>query len=96
MPKPSQLVAFMAEWECTGHGTRACDATATDFMIDKVGTLKSPWNISAGQVFTSYIIEKVGYRNVEETQKAVEKAFYTRLKSLKSLCSKDRLSLTEQ
>ena len=82
-PEPSQLAAFMAEWKCTGHGARACNATVAEFMIDIAGTPKSPWNISAGRVFTSYIIEKMGYNDVEGTQNAIEKSFYTRLKSIR-------------
>ena len=65
-------------------------------MVDVAGTPKSPWNTSAGRVFTSYIIEKMGYLDVEETRRAVEKAFYTRLKSLKSCRSKDGLSQAER
>jgi hypothetical protein len=96
MPEPSQLVMFTAEWKHTGHGMKACNATTSDFMIDIASTPKSPWNISAGQVFTSYIIEKMGYDNVEEIQKAIEKAFYTRFKSLKSHHNKDGLSQAER
>jgi hypothetical protein len=95
-PEPSQLVAFTAEWNRTGHGAKACNATTTDFMIDIAGTPKSPWNISAGRVFTGYIIEKMGYDDVEETRKAIEKAFYTRFKSLKLLHNKDGLSQAER
>jgi hypothetical protein len=47
-PEPSQLDTFTAEWKRTGYGAKACNATLTDFMIDIVGTPKSPWNISAG------------------------------------------------
>ena len=65
-------------------------------MIDIAGTPKSPWNISAGRVFTSYIIEKMGYNDVEGTRNAIEKSFYTRLKSLKLCHRKDRLSQAER
>ena len=95
-PEPSQLDAFTAEWKCTGYGVKACNATLTDFMIDIVGTPKSPWNISAGRVFTNHIIEKMGYNDVEETWKAIEKAFYTRFKTLKSRHGKDGLSQAER
>src|SRR5882757_4227582 len=95
-PEPSQLVAFTAEWERTGHGAKACRATAGDFMIDIAGTPKSPWNISAARVFTSHIIEKMGYDDVEETRKAIEKAFYTRFKSLKSSHNKDGFSQADR
>jgi hypothetical protein len=47
-PSPSQISAFASEWECTGHGAKACDATMADFMIDVAGKLKSLWNVSAG------------------------------------------------
>src|ERR1700754_3674533 len=95
-PEPSQLAAFTAEWKRTGHGVKACSATATDFMIDIAGTPKSPWNTSAARVFTSYIIEKMIYDDIEETRKAIEKAFYTRFKSLKSSHNKDRFSQAER
>ena len=95
-PEPSQLDAFTAEWKRTGYGAKACNATLTDFMIDIAGTPKSPWNISAGRVFTNHIIEKMGYDDVEETRKAIEKAFYTRFKTLKSRHGKGGLSQAER
>jgi hypothetical protein len=36
-------------------------------MVDVVGTPKSPWNVSAGQVFTSYLVKKMGYNDIEAT-----------------------------
>lgn len=95
-PEPSQLVAFTTEWERSGHGAKACNATTTGFMIDITGTPKSPWNTSAGRVFTSYVIEKMGYDDEEDMRKAIEKAFYTRFKSLKLLHNKDGLSKVEK
>jgi hypothetical protein len=95
-PEPSQLVAFTAEWKRTGQGAKACNATTSNFMIDIVGTPKSPWNTSAGRVFTNYIIEKMGYDDVEETRKAIERAFCSRFKSLKSRHNKDGLSQAER
>jgi hypothetical protein len=82
-PDPSQLVAFAAEWERTDHGAAACNATTTDFMVDVAGTPRSPWNASASRVFANYLVEKMGYDDTEETRKAIEKAFSTRIKSLK-------------
>jgi hypothetical protein len=96
VPEPSQIVAFTAEWKRTSQGVNACSATAADFMVDVAGTPKSPWNVSAGRVFTGYIIEKMGYDDVEETRKAIEKAFYTRFKSLKLLYNKGGLSQAEK
>ena len=96
MPEPSQLAAFTAEWKRTGHGAKACNATTADFKIDIAGTPKSPWNVSAGRVFTSYFIEKMGYDDVEETRNAVEKAFCTRFKSLKLCHKKDGLSQAQR
>jgi hypothetical protein len=95
-PEPSQFAAFTAEWKRTGQGTKACNATTANFMIDIAGTPKSPWNISAGRVFTNHIIEKMGYDDVEETRKAIEKAFCSRFKSLKSRHNKDGLSQAER
>jgi len=95
-PEPAQVAAFEAEWERTGHGAKACEATTADFMIDLAGTLRSPWNISAGRVFTSYLIEKMGYDDTEKTRKAIEKAFSTRVKSLKSRQKRDKLSQAEK
>lgn len=73
----------MAEWERTGHGAKACDAIPADFMIDIAGEPRSPWNIAAGRVFTDYLIHKMEYDDTQETRKAVEKAFTSRVKSLK-------------
>jgi hypothetical protein len=36
-------------------------------MVDIVGTSRSPWNISAARVFISYLIEKMGYDDIEKT-----------------------------
>jgi len=65
-------------------------------MVDVVGTPKSPWNVSAGRAFTSYLIEKMGYDDVEEMRKMVERAFSTRAKGLKSLYNRDLLSQAEK
>ncbi len=73
---------------------KACQGTVADFMVDLVGGPKLPWNVSAGQVFTDYFIEKTGCDDTPEMQKAVEKAFTNRVKSLKSHWKKDALSQT--
>lgn len=65
-------------------------------MIDVVGTPKSPWNVSAGRAFTSYLIEKMGYDDVEEMRKIIETAFFTRVKGLKSLYNRDLRSQVEK
>jgi hypothetical protein len=91
-PDPSQLVAFAAEWKRTNHGAAACNATTTDFMVDVAGTPRSPWNVSASRVFANYMVEKMGYDDTEETRKAIEKAFSTRIKSLRLCYKRDMLS----
>lgn len=96
IPERSQIVEFEAEWERTGHGAKACEATTTNFMVDVVGTPKSPWNVSAGRVFTSYLVEKMGYDDIEATRKTIEKAFSTRVKGLKSRYNNDLLSQAEK
>ena len=63
-------------------------------MVDLVGGPKSPWNVSAGRVFTDHFIEKTGNDDTPEMRKAVEKAFTNRVKSLKSHWKKDALSQT--
>jgi len=65
-------------------------------MVDIAGTPRSPWNISAGRVFTSYLIEKTGHDDTEETRKEIEKMFSTRVKSLKSRQKRDALSQAEK
>jgi len=85
---------FTSEWESSGHGAKACQSTVVDFMVDIVGGPKSPWNVSAGRVFTDYFIEKTGNDDTPEMRKAVEKAFTNRVKSLKSHWKKDALSQT--
>ncbi|KAH8977963.1 hypothetical protein EDB86DRAFT_2816546 [Lactarius hatsudake] len=86
----------MAEWERTGHGAKACDATTTDFMIDITGKPKSPWNVAAGCVFAEHLIEKMGYDDTQETRKAIEKAFSNRVKSLQSRHKREELPLVER
>ena len=63
-------------------------------MVDVMGGPKSPWNVSAGRVFTDYLIEKTGRDDTPEMQKVVEKAFTNRVKSLKSHWKRDLLSQT--
>ncbi|KAH9079134.1 hypothetical protein EDB83DRAFT_2215999, partial [Lactarius deliciosus] len=65
--------------------------TAADFMVDIAGDPKSPWNVSASQAFTVYLIEKTGHDNTSEMRKAIEKAFNGRVKSLKSRWKRDML-----
>lgn len=95
-PSPSQLAAFAAEWERTGHGAKACDTTVTDFMIDMAGKPKSPWNVSAGRVFASHLIKKLDYDDTEEMRKAIVKAFSNRIKSLRSRHKTDMLPHLER
>ena len=64
--EPSQDCALVDEWKRSGHGAKACDATTTDFMIDIAGLPRSPWNISAGRVFTDYFIQKMKYNDTVE------------------------------
>ena len=73
IPEPSQVSAFMAEWERTGHGAKACDATPADFMINIAGEPRTPWNIAGGCIFTDHFIHKMEYDDTQETCKAVEK-----------------------
>ena len=96
IPSPSQLAAFAAEWERTGRGAKACDATVTDFTIDVAGKPKSPWNVSAGRVFASHLIEKLDYDDTEEMRNAIEKAFSNRVKSLQSSHRRDKLPHSEK
>ena len=95
-PSPSRLAAFAAEWERTGHGSKACDAMITDFMIDVTGKPKSLWNVSASWVFASHLIEKLDYDDTEEMRKAIEKAFSNGIKSLKSRHKRDVLPHAEK
>ncbi len=95
-PSPSQLAAFAVQWEGTGHGAKACDAMMTDFMIDVAGKPKSPWNVSAARVFSDHVIEKLDYGDTEEMRRAIEKAFFNRIKSLKSRHKRDVLPHAEK
>ncbi|KAI9443057.1 hypothetical protein H4582DRAFT_1808873 [Lactarius indigo] len=65
--------------------------TAVDFMVDIAGDPKSPWNVSASRAFAVYLIEKTGCDDTSEMQKAIEKAFNSRIKSLKSRWKRDML-----
>ncbi|KAH8977011.1 hypothetical protein EDB83DRAFT_2327849 [Lactarius deliciosus] len=76
-PSPSRLSAFASEWENSGHGVNACETTAADFMVDIAGDPKSPWN--------------TGCDDTSEMRKAIEKAFNSRVKSLKSRWKRDML-----
>ena len=69
----------------------ACETTAADFMVDIAGDPKSPWNVSAGRAFAVYLIEKTGRADTPEMRKAIEKAFNSRVKSLKSRWKQDML-----
>jgi hypothetical protein len=95
-PESHQLSTFETEWKRTGEGAKACDATPADFMIDIEGLPKSPWNVSAGRVFTDHLIQKMGLNDTQEMRKKVEKAFTSRIKSLKSSCKRKRLSEAER
>ncbi|KAI9443031.1 hypothetical protein H4582DRAFT_1808977 [Lactarius indigo] len=81
----------MSAWESSGHGATACETTTADFMVDIAGDPKSPWNVSAGRAFTDYFIEKTGRDDTPEMRRAVEKAFDTRIRSLKSRWKRDKL-----
>ena len=96
MPEPSQVSAFVAEWNHTGHSVKACDATTTDFMIDIAGLPMSPWNISTGRVFTNYFIQKMKYNDTVEIQLEIEKAFMNQIRSLKSHCKREQLPQAER
>jgi hypothetical protein len=60
-------------------------------MIDIAGEPKAPWNVSAGRVFTDYLIEKTRQDDTPEMRRAIEKAFTNRVKSLKSRRKRDAL-----
>ncbi|KAI9430424.1 hypothetical protein H4582DRAFT_2086977 [Lactarius indigo] len=90
-PSPSRLSTFMSAWESSGHGATACETTTADFMVDIAGDPKSPWNVSVGRAFTDYFIEKTGRDDTPEMRRAVEKAFDTRIRSLKSHWKRDKL-----
>lgn len=79
---PEQAAAFSAGWK-TSSGT-TCDpcCTESNFRFDILGKPKSPWNKSAGRVFTTsfakhYQISKPYFPGIIE-------AFHTRVKSLKA------------
>jgi plasmid maintenance system killer protein len=95
-PEPHQVSTFETEWKRTGEGTKACDATPADFMIDFEGPPKSPWNVSAGRVFTDHLIQRMGYNDTRAMRKKIEKAFTTRIKSLKSSRKEKRLPAAER
>lgn len=62
-------------------------------MIDFAGLPRSPWNISAAQVFTDYFIQKTGYDGTPDT---IEKAFTNRIKSLQARRKKEGLSQADR
>ncbi|KAH9008836.1 hypothetical protein EDB84DRAFT_1446663, partial [Lactarius hengduanensis] len=90
-PSPSQLSTFMSEWESSGHGTKACETTTANFMVDIAGDLKLPWNVSEGQAFTDYFIKKIGHDDTPKMRREIEKAFDTRIRSLKSRWKRNML-----
>lgn len=95
-PEPSRVSAFEIEWERTGHGAKACDATTTGFMIDIVGLPRSPWNIAAGRVFTDHFIQKMEYDDTREMRQEIEKAFTNRVRSLRSRRKQEGLPQAER
>jgi len=95
-PEPSRVSRFLIEWEHTGHGARACDATTADFMINITGEPRSPWNISAGRVFVDHFVQKMEYDDTQETRKAIEKAFTNRIRSFRSRHKQEALSRADR
>ena len=95
-PEPSWVSTFVAEWNRTGQGARACRATPADFMIDIAGLPRSPWNISAAWIFTNHFIRKMSYNDTPEMRKKIENAFTNRFRSLKSRRKKEGLSQAER
>jgi hypothetical protein len=95
-PEPSRVSTFATEWKRIGQGAKACDATPADFMIDVAGLPRSPWNISVAWVFSNHFIRKMRYNDTPEMQKAIEKAFTNRIRSLKSRRKKEGLSQAER
>lgn len=87
---------FEIEWERTGHGAKACDATTIDFMIDIVGPPRSPWNIATGRAFTDHFIQTTDHSDTAEMRKKIEKAFTTRIRGLKSRRQRERLPQAER
>jgi len=95
-PEPSCISTFAAEWERTGHGAKACDATPVDFMVDIAGLPRSPWNIAAGRVFTDHFIQKMGYNDTPEMRQEIEKGFTNRIRSLRSRRKREGLPQVER
>jgi hypothetical protein len=65
-------------------------------MIDIEGLPKSPWNVSAGRVFTDHLIQKMRFDDTREMRQKIEKAFASRIKSLKYSRKRRRLSVAER
>jgi hypothetical protein len=95
-PERFQVSRFATEWERTGQGAKACNATPADFMIDVAGLPKSPWNVSAARVFVDHFIGKTEYNDTPEMRKKIENAFTNRLRSLKSRRKKEGLPQVER
>jgi hypothetical protein len=58
-------------------------------MIDVAGKPRSPWNISAAQVFTDHLIGKMEYDDTPDMRKKIENAFTNRIRSLRSRRKKE-------
>ena len=95
-PERGHISTFETEWERTSGGAKACHARPADFMIDIKGLPKSPWNVSAGRVFTDHLIQKMGFNGTQEMRQKIEKAFTNRIRSLKASYKHARLSEAER
>jgi hypothetical protein len=65
-------------------------------MIDIVGLPRSPWNISAGRVFTDHFIQKMEYNDMPKIRQQIEKAFTNRIRSLRSRQKRESLPQAER
>jgi hypothetical protein len=65
-------------------------------MFDIVGLPRSPWNISAGRVFTDHFVQKMEYDDTPEMRQEIEKAFTNRIRSLRSRRKQEGLPQAER
>ncbi|KAI0312352.1 hypothetical protein OF83DRAFT_1176721 [Amylostereum chailletii] len=80
MVTDEELAEFTQLWELS-QSVYAC--MMERFQIDIQGTPKSPWNVSAGRIFTKHVIAKFHFLDDSEVRQKIQEVFSTRVKSLR-------------
>ncbi|KAI0038123.1 hypothetical protein FA95DRAFT_1506053, partial [Auriscalpium vulgare] len=64
--------------------------TIDNFRINIRGTPKSPWNLSAGRVFATFLLREMEWADTPLTRQGICEAFAKRIKSLRRDCREEQ------